>query len=108
MVSAGQEEQKEPSRTVQQSTGFGKAKRRLSPKDQLVLDERVRKIVANPLIGEVKMGALKGVRVLKFKVGPFQLLLAYQFNERHNTIELLDVGPHENFYRDLQSYLRRR
>jgi hypothetical protein len=46
----------------------------------------------NPLIGEMKTGALKGVRVLKFKLGPLQLLLAYEFNERRNVVELLDVG----------------
>jgi hypothetical protein len=30
------------------------------------------------------------------------LLLAHEFNERRNAIELFDVAPHENFYRDLQ------
>jgi len=54
------------------------------------------------------VGALKGVRVLKFKLGPLQLLMAYTFNERRNVIELLDVGPHENFYRDLESYVKER
>ncbi len=37
--------------------------------------------------------------------GGLQLLLAYQFNSRRHVIELLDVGPHENFYRELQKYL---
>jgi ParE-like toxin of type II bacterial toxin-antitoxin system len=92
-------------RTIEQSTRFGKAKRRMVPKAQLLLDEEVRKIAAAPLSGEPKMGALKGVRVVKFKVGPQQLLLAYEFNERRNVIELLDVGPHENFYKDLTDYL---
>ncbi len=108
MANATQKGPKAPSRTVEQSTRFGKAKRRLPPKGQLALDEQVKKIVGNPLAGEMKIGALKGVRVLKFKLGPLQLLLAYQFNERRNTIELLDVGPHENFYRDLESYFRQR
>ena len=57
---------------------------------------------------EPKTGPLKGVRVTKFKIGPLQLLLAYQFGERRSSIEVLDVGPHENFYRDLQSYLESR
>ncbi len=52
-----------------------------------------------------KTGALQGVRVVKFKVGTQQLLLAYQLDSRLNRIEVLDVGPHENFYRDLQKYL---
>src|SRR5437879_2347581 len=62
----------------------------------------------NPLIGEMKSGALKGVRVVKFKLGPLELLLAYEFNDRRNAVELLDVGPHENFYRDLEAYQKDR
>ena len=66
-------------------------------------------MVKNPLIGDPKVGALKGVRVVKFQVdGGLELLLAYQFNTRRHVIELLDVGPHENFYRDLQKYLNAR
>jgi mRNA-degrading endonuclease RelE of RelBE toxin-antitoxin system len=95
-------------RSVEQSTRFAKAKRRLPPRGQLTLDEEVKRLVENPLVGETKVGALKGVRVLKFKLGPLQLLMAYTFNERRNVIELLDVGPHENFYRDLESYVKER
>ena len=70
------------------------------------MDEAVRGILADPLSGASKVGALKGVRVVKFKVGPQQLLLlAYQFNPKRNMVEALDVGPHENFYRELQKYL---
>jgi len=77
----------------------------MPPRSQQFLDDEVRKLVSDPLGGETKKGALRGVRVVKFKVGPQQLLLAYQFNERRNVVELLDVGPHENFYRDLHEYL---
>ena len=52
--------------------------------------------MTNPLTGDPKTGALKGVRLL---------LLAYQFDARRGVIEILDVGPHENFYRELQKYL---
>ena len=65
----------------------------------------MRGILADPLSGEPKVGALKGVRVVKFKAGPQQLLLAYQFDPKRNLLEALDVGPHENFYRDLEKYL---
>ena len=108
MAGTGPEKPAKPKRSVEQSTRFGKTKRRLTPKGQLVLDAEVRKIVENPFVGEMKTGALKGVRVLKFKRGPLQLLLAYEFNERRNVVELLDVGPHENFYRDLEGYLKAR
>ena len=92
-------------RTVRQAPRFAKSKRRLPPRAQLAIDEAVRGIIEDPLSGEPKVGALKGVRVTKFKVGPTQLLLAYQFDAKKNVIEVLDVGPHENFYRDLQRYL---
>lgn len=94
--------------TVEQSTRFGRAKRKLTAASQGALDERVRTILADPATGDAKVGALTGVRVIKFKVGTQQLLLAYQFNAQRNVVELLDVGPHENFYRDLQGYLGRR
>ena len=52
----------------------------------------------------MKSGALTGVRVVKFKLGPLPLPVAYEFNERRNVVELLDVGPHESYYRDLENY----
>ena len=52
-----------------------------------------------------KVGALKGVRVVPFKTQTLQLLLASQFDAKRNLIAVLDIGPHENFYRELQKYL---
>ena len=92
-------------RAVVQAPRFAKSKRRLPPKAQLIVDDEVRRVVENPLAGEQKTGALKGVRVVKLKIGPQQLLLAYQFDAKRNTLEVLDIGPHENFYRELQDYL---
>jgi len=94
-----------PERTVVQAPRFGRAKRRLPATAQLEVDESVKRVVADPLVGEPRVGALKGVRVLKFKVQTLQLLLAYQFDARRNVVEVLDVGPHESFYRELQKYL---
>ena len=94
-----------PERTVVQAPRFGKAKRRLPAPAQLEVDEVVKRIITDPLVGEPKVGALKGVRVVKFKIQTLQLLLAYQFDAKRNVIEVLDIGPHENFYRELQKYL---
>ena len=94
-----------PARQVLQAPRFAKSKRRLPPSVQLAVDEAVKGLLASPLVGEPKVGALKGVRVVKFKVAGQQLLLAYQFESKRHTIEVLDVGPHENFYRELQKYL---
>jgi mRNA-degrading endonuclease RelE of RelBE toxin-antitoxin system len=92
-------------RTVVQAPRFGKAKGRVPAKAQLLVDEAVKEIMADPMLGDPKTGPLKGVRVYKFKVGPTQFLLAYQFDDKRNVVELLDLAPHENFYKDLKDYL---
>ncbi|MFQ5930091.1 MAG: type II toxin-antitoxin system RelE/ParE family toxin [Acidobacteriota bacterium] len=94
-----------PARTVRVVPRFLKSKRRLSPRVQGEVDAQVRKLTANPFEGEPKTGALKGVQGVKFKVEVQQYLLAYLFFSKPNVIELLDVGMHESFYRDLQNYL---
>lgn len=94
-----------PERTLIQSPRFGKTKRQFPAAGQLAVDEAVRTILADPLAGEMKRGSLSGVRVVKFKAATVQLLLAYEFDSGRNQVELLDVGPHENFYRDLKKYL---
>jgi ParE-like toxin of type II ParDE toxin-antitoxin system len=97
-----------PPRTLVEAPRFTKAKRRLPPTSQLAVDDAVRRIAQDPLTGEPKTGRLKGIRVEKFKVGPQQLLLAYQFDAKANRLDFLDVGVHENFYRDLQRHLEAR
>jgi len=92
-------------RTVRAVPRFLKAKRALPDDVQEDVDRRVREIMADPLMGDPKVGALRGVRVVKLKVHQQQFLLAYRFFPRSNVVEVLDIGPHENFYRDLQRYL---
>ncbi len=93
-----------PDRIVEQSTRVAKTKRKLHATAQLALDDQVKKLVDDPLLGAPKTGALAGVRVVTFKADRQQWLLAYEFNVRRNAIELLDLGSHEHFYRDLQNY----
>lgn len=97
-----------PPRRVQQVPRFRKAKRRLPGPIQDAVDAQVQKIMQDPLMGEPKTGALKGVRVVKFRGGDHQYLLAYRFFPASNVLEVLDVGVHENFYRDLTGYLQDR
>lgn len=97
-----------PERAVTTMPRFERNKRRLTPKQQLAVDAAVKEVMADPLLGEAKAGALQAIRVHKFKVGSLQLLLAYHFDERRNVSEAWAVGPHENFYRDLQDYLQAR
>ena len=99
---------KRADRTVQEVPRFRKAKRRLTGTVQDAVDEQVRGLLDNPFLGDPKVGALKNVRVIKFKVGPHQYLLAYQFFTKLNVIEVLDVAVHENFYKGLEQYLKSR
>ena len=80
---------------------FERAVKRLHRQQKTALDEAVRAIVQQPEIGETKVGDLAGVRVYKFRLGPAPCLLAYRVLD-DNTLKLLMVGPHENFYRDLK------
>jgi len=68
-----------------------------------VLDREVRNIGENPNIGEEKKGALKGVFVHKFKLKTDVYLLAYR--KCGTDLELVMIGSHENYYRNLKSYL---
>ena len=75
-------------------------------KDKEILDQEVRKIAENPSIGEEKKGDLTGVFVHKFKIRATQYLLAYR--KTGQDLELVMIGPHENYYRDLKQYLKAR
>jgi len=85
-----------------QTPTFKKAVKRLHKQQKRELDEAVRTIVANPVIGEAKVGDLAGVRVHKFRMNRQLVLLAYELLEAEDVIKLLALGSHENFYRDLK------
>ena len=71
-----------------------------------ILDQEVRRIAQNPSIGEAKKGDLAGVFVHKFKIKTAQYLLAYR--KVGQDLELIMIGPHENYYRDLKQCLKNR
>ena len=80
---------------------FSRAVKKLRPGQKAELDEAVRAIAESPVLGEAKVGDLAGVRVFKFRLSNQLCLLAYsQVDEE--TIKLLALGSHENFYRDLK------
>ena len=72
---------------------FGRKVKKLNKKVKEKLDEEIRKIVANPIIGEEKKGDLRGVRVHKFKIKRKQILLAYK--DLAKDLLLLAFGSHE-------------
>lgn len=80
---------------------FERTVKKLHRQQKLVLDDAVRAIAENPAIGTSKVGDLVGIQVYKFRMSNQECLLAYRMLDE-DTIKLLMVGPHENFYRDLK------
>ena len=80
---------------------FIRATKKLHPPQKLELDAALRVISANPAIGEAKVGDLVGIRVYKFRLGNQMCLLAYRILDEES-LKLITLGSHENFYRDLK------
>ena len=91
---------------ILQSRSFEKKTKRLTKKQRNILDKQIRKILDNPIIGQEKKGDLRGIYVHKFKIETTQYLLSYRFVG--DALELIMIGPHENYYRNLKIYLKSR
>ena len=91
---------------IYQSRSFGNKVKKLSKQEKELLDDEIRKIANNPLIGEEKKGDLRGIYVHKFKIKSLQYLLSYRTIK--SDLELIMIGPHENYYRELKGYIKRR
>lgn len=92
---------------ILQSRTFAKRVRHFKQQEKQLLDQQIRRLVADPSIGQEKRGELRGVFVYKFKIHATQYLLSYRIADA-DTLELIMIGPHENYYRDLTSYLKSR
>lgn len=91
---------------IYQSRLFEKKVKKMSKGEKDALDREVRNIAENPNIGEEKKGDLRGVFVHKFKLKANLYLLSYR--KTGVDLELVMIGSHENYYRDLKSYLKSR
>jgi len=91
---------------VYQSSSFAKTIKKFEKNQKLELDTEIKKIIQDPSIGSEKKGDLRGVFVHKLKIQSSLYLLSYRMLGEN--IELIMIGPHENYYRDLKSYLRGR
>ena len=89
--------------TVLQAPNFKKAAKKLHKNQKADLDLAIRFLVEQPLSGEQKKGNLAYLRVYKFKMVNQETLLGYSYEENQLILELLALGSHENFYRDLKS-----
>ena len=89
---------------IYQSRSFEKKIKRMPRREKEILDQEIRNIADNPSIGVEKKGGLRGIFVHKFKIKTSGYLLAYRITGEH--LELVMIGPHENYYRDLENYLK--
>lgn len=90
---------------IYQSRSFEKKVKKFNQKEKYQLDNEIKQIVQNLLIGTEKKGDLRGVFVHKFNLQNQLYLLSYRFI-KEESLELIMIGPHENYYRDLKSYLK--
>lgn len=91
---------------IYQSRSFEKKIKKMSKTEKESLDREIKRIAENPSIGEEKKGDLRGIFMHKFKLKTTQYLLAYR--KVGDDLELVMIGPHENYYRNLKQYLKNR
>ena len=89
---------------IYQSRSFEKKVKKFSQKGKKTLDKEIKKIAKDPSVGEEKKGDLRGVFVHKFKIHALQYLISYRLTG--DRLELIMIGPHENYYRDLKRYIK--
>lgn len=89
---------------IVQTPLFKKVYKKLHAMELKAANDAIRYIMSCPEAGIEKKQDLLGIRVYKYKVDAKQFLLAYTIDPM--TLQLLLLGVHENFYRDLKNYLR--
>jgi len=80
---------------------FARQLKKLHKNEKDSLDKALQQLMRNPLLGEAKKADLVGIYVLKFTVNRQEWLVAYRLLTR-DSLKLLLLGPHENFYRSLK------
>jgi len=88
-----------------QSSSFARKAKKFNKQQKADLDTALRVIIENPAVGIEKKGDLKGIFVHKFKIQGLLFLLSYRFISED--LELIMLGSHENYYRDLKTYLKK-
>lgn len=87
---------------VLQTPSFRKAVKKLHSNQMQDLHKAIKSLMQNPELGEKKKGDLNYLRVYKFKMAKQLTLLGYSYDEGKIVLELMSLGSHENFYRDLK------
>ncbi|MEN8141912.1 MAG: type II toxin-antitoxin system RelE/ParE family toxin [Thermodesulfobacteriota bacterium] len=89
---------------IYQSRSFANKVKKLTKPQKIALDNEIKKIIGDPEIGVEKKGDLRGIFVHKFKIQANKYLLSYRFSQ--SSLELIMLGPHENYYRELKKHLK--
>ena len=89
-------------KSVVQTPTFKKTVKKLKASQKKELDNAVKELMAKPTLGEQKKGDLAFLRVYKFKMSKQLTLLGYSFDDGALILELMALGSHENFYRNIQ------
>jgi mRNA-degrading endonuclease RelE of RelBE toxin-antitoxin system len=88
---------------VFQTPTFQRKYKKLNRNQLSLVNDAIESIIAEPEIGELKRGDLGSIRVHKVRKTKVEVLVAYWSTE--TSIQLIDFGSHENFYRDLKRQL---
>lgn len=87
---------------IQLTSSFKKVVKKLNKAQKKDLDIAVRIVQNDPCIGEQKKGDLSYLRVYKFKMNKQPCLLGYSYDDGSLVLQLIALGTHENFYRDVK------
>ena len=87
---------------VVQTPSFKRVVKKLKPNQKSDLDNAIKQLMLDPFLGEKKHGDLSYLRVYKFKMVKQLTLIGYSYLDGSVTLELMMMGSHENFYRDLK------
>ena len=89
---------------IYQTRLFKNQKKKLKKNQIKDLDKAIKSLIENPKLGQQKTGDLSNVWVYKFSMVNQQYLLAYLWDDKSRT--LINLGVHENFYRDLKKSIK--
>lgn len=86
---------------ILQTNRFKKSYKKLTKTQLNDINLAIREIIKNLTIGEQKVRDLSWLRVYKFKCAKQLVLVGYSLNNEELTF--IDLGSHENFYRDFKN-----
>jgi hypothetical protein len=111
--------------TILQTKRFEKAYKRLKTNHLPEANKALAAIIKNPGIGDQKKGDLSlpwtaarrpamdgeeaaGLWVYKFSMVNQLTLIGYSMEVKDGVLTFVDMGPHENFYRDIKKTVKKR